>query len=795
MNLAWVIAVLRPLDIAPHPNFRDSEYDALPPVQLAGVVSGDPSRWGHSSVQEGETEGNLDQAVAYARLSFTTEGLREGFHGLVREVESSDQDSARRCALVLLASCAAAELEEYEVIEGLIDGELSRTYSETPESYLVRAVLLQQKSLRDRDAGKAYTALTSEVLNLLDGISIQDFQEFRMSPGATVDYVAAIQDVIDSLRQAAWSLTPPVRMQGRNDEPIPSVPSWQQIVRTPKSNQGYRVNQLQSSEYARFVQISYDQMFRSQTRTFGGGGAPSLFYAALNRELMGDASVYRLRKEAALLKFLQCMNVEGIDAREVADCLRLLRHANAKPELDLAVERVRAAGPLEALKSEAVQILLNRRKPHMIRASELRILRGAADLLDRHEARDALELVCDVIRSGGARAIPGTSQLEVVRLEPAWLTAADLANSANERDQVALLLLQAARESGPEDVLLDKAVGRALNILAWEEISKETRALWDRFFSEERSGMPVSQGVFDALTRRKSRVSEGAIESLEDVANRLNAVISGDPMTNSDIGTSVEIVQDGLRRIRTDASRGLFSFQYLDPADVAAALIIFCNAADVWTPLSDFLTDPNVQRSDKSGAFDRLSSGKYRAPREVLEKFQDNSDALLNARAEHFDGDAVIPFPAALRFLASQEILSEMAAFSLISRMFGRGAPEARIEASRTVATLAASISSLWVLSQALQFSHDSEPAVRGHAARALSIYSVRSTDFGETARERLTEMMTQEAILVPLLAIRQIQQDEGFPDSAKQGIGHLGLTHPSATVRREALKLLNETG
>jgi hypothetical protein len=793
MNLAWVIAVLRPLDIASHPNFRDSQYDVLAPVQLAGVVSGDPSRWSHHAIQEGEE--SIDQAVAYARLSFTTDGLREGLNGLVYEAQHSEEDFARSCALVLLASCAAAELEEYAKIDEIIDAELSKPSLETPEGKLVRAALLQQKSLRNRDTGRSYSSLTSEVLVLLDTLYPRDFCEFAMSPGATVTYVEAVQDVITSLRHAAWSLAPLLRRAG-DDEQITSVPvpSWQEIIRTPKSNQAYRVEQLCASEYAKFVQISYDQTFRSQTRKFGGGGSPTLFYAALNRELLGDIRVYSLRKESALLKFIQCMGVEGTNAKEVADCLRLLRHSGAKSELDLAVERVRASGPLAALKLDSAQILLNRSRPCMIGLPELRVLRGSADLMEKNEARDALELICEVIQAGGAQPAPGSSQLDVVRLEPAWLTAASLANVAHECEKVALLLLQAARDGRPEDELRDKAIGRAVNSLNWEQISPETRAAWESFFEEEGSGMPVSRSVFETLTSDERRVAGDAIESLEDVANRLNAVMAGNSMNPSELTSSVEIVKNSLTAIRSAAQKGQFGFRFIDPADAAAALIIHCDAMDVWGPLCEFLIDPNVQRSDKSDAFDRLSYGAPRAPQTVLAKFQENSETLLNSSNEYFDNDAVLPFPAALRFLASQGIVTEVTAFSLISQMFGRGTPEARVEASRTVASLATSVSSLWVLSQAMQFSHDSEPAVRGHAARALSVYSTDSSQFSEIARARLTEMLTQEAILVPLLTIRQILQIAEFPDSAKEGIGHLALAHPSVIVRREALKLLSET-
>lgn len=795
MNLAWIVAVLRPLDIAPHPNFRDPEYDSSPPAQLAGIVSGDPSRWSRLPVEGEEDRNTIDQAVYYASLSFTTQGLRAGFNGLVLEAQRREQDDARNCALALLACCAAAELEEYEEVDGILAEMLSRLSFDTPEGKLLRVALLQQKSLRFRDTGREFAPLTSEVLSLLDEISDSDFSEFPTSSGSSIGHAQSIRHVITALRHAAWSLAPFDRGNTDGDAQAHAVPSWQEIVRTPKSNQALKIDQLRASEYAKFVQVSYNQVFRSRARTFGGGGAPTLFYASLNFELLGDAAVYRLRKESALLKLLQCASSGQADAEEVADSLRLLRHSNAKSELDLAVERVRASGPLEALKKESAQILLHRRESHMIRAPELRVLRGAADLMGQQEALEALQVILGVIESGGAQPAPGTSQLDVVRLEPAWLTAAQLSNIANECDKVAILLLQSARDSCPGDQLRDKAIGRALHALNWETVSAGTQEAWDTFFEEGVPDMPTSRRVFEVLTSSRQRLERAQIENLEDVANRVNAAMSGHPMASSDLDTSVAVVEESLAQIRTTASRGAYSFHMIDPADVAAALIIHCDATGLWSTLSEFLTDGKVQRSDKSDALDRLAHRKLQIPREVLATFQRHSEVLLNSSTEYFDDDAVSPFPAALRFLASQAVMAEDTAFSLIAQMFGRGEPESRVEASRTVAALATSLSSHWVLAQAMQFSHDSEPAVRGNAARALSIYSAEASEFGETAQRRLTEMMRGEAILVPLLTIRQIRQIPEFPSSAKREIGHLAAIHPSAIVRKEAMEMMSDAG
>ncbi|MCI4142277.1 hypothetical protein [Streptomyces sp. MMS20-AI2-20] len=792
MNLAWIIAILRPLDVAPHPNFRSSEYDVLPHVQLAGVVSGDPSRSSRYSFDDPNGSPAIDPGVRFAEMSLTSAGIRNGLDGLIQEIKSPNKDHARSCALGLLACCAAAELDEYDTCDSILQNLLGRTAIDTPEGKLVRATLLQQQSLRWRDSGRKHTAHTEETLKLLEAVDGAEFTEFPMGRGATFDHSQSMRHVITSLRHAAWSLVPMRHVVDRPEELPASFPTWQQQVRTERSNQASRIDHLRAMEYSKFVEDSFNIMFRSQSRTFGGRGEATLFYASLNLELLGDLGVLRLRKQNALLKLVQCMNSPHPDADEVADALRLLRNANVKSELDLTVERIRASGPLEALKKEADQILCNRTEPRMLRASELRILRGAADLMTRDEAVNALSLICRVIKAGGAQPAPDSAQLAVVRLEPAWLTAARLANVAEEDDKIALVLLEAAENGRPGDELWDKAIGRSLRDLNWENVSSETQLQWSTFFQRDNSSMAASGSVFYALTSNQAVSRDNEIADLEDVANRVNAVMNGHPVNAEEVSACTEIVKEFLAGIRAEASQGTFAFRALDPADIAAALIIHGNAQDLWPVLTSFLTDRKVQRSDKSGAFDRLSYGATELPPEVARALRHNSRALLSMPGDYFEDDAVVPFPAALRFLASTRIIGEAEAFSLIAKMYGSADVRSREEASRTAATLSMTVASPWLLAQAMQFSHDPEPAVRGHAARALSTFSTL-TEFGESAESRLTEMMHEEGVLVPLLAIRQMRQSESAPASAKRAIGGLAVDHPSLIVRREAAALLGE--
>jgi len=793
MNLAWIVAVVCPLDIAPHPNFSDSEYDLQPYAQLAAVVSGDPYRSRYAA--QGESGAGYDRGVFSAEMSLTTQGLRTGLDGLVDEVLLEEPgDHARLCVLGLLACCAAAELDDYGTCDRVLESLLLKTGVRGPEEKLLRCILLQQQSLRLRDSGREHNSQTAEALALLDEIEGAEFQDFPMSPGATRSPAESIRSILTALRHAVWSL-PPTRqlIDGREQLP-PAFPTWQEVVRTPKSNLALQIHRLRASEYARFVEDSFKQMFRSQTKTFGGRGAATLFFASLHFELLGDSAVYSLRKENALMKLVQLMSTRQADSDEVADALRLLRHAGAKSELDLAVERVRATGPLASLKKDSDQIVENRSKPHMMREAEMRILRAAADLMTETEARDALDEVRRVIDAGGAQSLPGTLQLDVVRLEPAWLAASHLASAAGKDESVSDLLLDAATRGREGDELWDKAVGRSLRNLEWEKISSAARSRWREFFTSNPSHMPATRGVFEALARQKVAPQATVLADLEAVADRINSAIAGMAMSETEVSASVEVVRASLAGVREQAAHGVWSFRYLDPADVAAALILFADAQDLWSDLCSFLTDARVQRSDKSGALDRLAYGATQIPHDVESVLRREGRVLLEAPSNELDDESINPFPSALRFLASHGLIEESETFSLIAQLSGSTDPKSREEASRTVAVLSSSAAVPWLLTQAMQLSHDSEPKVRAHAARALAMFSSSSSDFKETAERRLVDLMAEEGTLVPLLVMRQMRQSVNVSDSSKRAIATLAEQHASRTVRKEALLLLDDT-
>ncbi|WAL70493.1 hypothetical protein OU787_02660 [Kitasatospora sp. YST-16] len=783
MNLAWIVAVLRPRDIAPHPNFTDSEYDSQSVARLAGIVSG--SRYFRDYGNSSE----LDEGVRNAELSLTTDGIRVGLNALVREIISHKySDEARISALGLLACCAAAELDDYDTCDLVLDSLLERVDDRTHSGMLLRVVLLLQQSLRRQDSGRPYESSVAEALGMLDRINVKRIGSFRLSPGASVNSQESLTQLLLSLRQSAWSLSPIELQLG---EGSPTFPSWQEVVTTPKSDQGFRLDQMRASEYSRHVSEEFSVLFQSRAKELGGRSAPSLFNVALGLELLGNSSVHEARKEHALLRLVDLHKRSPIDPREAADAIRLLRHSNAKSELDLALEWFRAAGPVSAITIDARNILRSRSKPHMIREVELRVLRASADLLSPDESAHAFQLACEVISAGGAQPPYGSRQIAFARFEPAWLAVAQLANAADLDEAAARILLGTAQSNHPEaeNELWDKGIGRALIHLDWDKVDSATKCEWRRVSV----GMRAIESVLAA--KLDSRVGEiNSIQSLDDVARQVNSVISGSPASGVLLRESAQLVRKSLDEIRLNASRNSWSLRSVDAGDIAAALIVNCDVTELWTDLTNFLIDTRLTRSDTSRAFIRLAQYSSELPLEVVEAFKRSSADLLQVATDFFDNRQIVPYPAALRFLAAHGLLEEDRLFALVASLAGSRDSSSREEAAHTIAAIAGRSHSPWAVSLAMQLSHDEEVNVRAHAARALVACSSSQSYFAAAVIDRIKSMLQDEGILVPLLSIMEMRNVGGVPDQIMQTICVLQESHPSLRVRRASSRLISES-
>jgi hypothetical protein len=505
-------------------------------------------------------------------------------------------------------------------------------------------------------------------------------------------------------------------------------------------------------------------------------------------ELTGHGAVYNARKELALLRLVQA----GREPTGMADTLRLLRHAAAKNELDLALSRLRMAGPLSVLGDDARQILRTRTSPELLRTVEMRVLHMAADLFAPAEARLALDAVRGTLDAGGPQDLPGRWELPVLRKETAWVSAAALGNACNAAGEVALLLLEEAAKAQKDDQLLDRALLRATAEIDWTEVSSEIQHAWFDLLRIQNANLPGTTEVISARLGR-SAPRPAYSSGIDDLISRLNSAMRGGPVDPT-LSDDIPLIRDALAKIRSDAERGVFSMGALNIADIAVGLVIVAGADELWPELTDFLLDPKVQRQDRTSAFERLARATVTLPEDVATRFSEQAEQLLTGASPELFDLPLSPYPAALRFLGAHQLVDHAEMYDKIAILAGSANPDGRREAAATVAVLAAKAPRGDLLALALPLTHDDNVEVRAAAGRALAHLAKPEEGLATVARRRLTELLAQDGVLVPLRLMQALGDTAvELPDSVRKQLASLSDQHPARSVRNEAKRLLNQ--
>jgi hypothetical protein len=786
MNLAWLAAVLEPRDVAAHPNFPDDDYDSGGPARLAAVVLGDPWRSHRAAQLAGEL---VDDPVVLAERCLRSDTIAVSVAELARRLTGPRPDDlAQAAALALIACSAAAELDDYRTCLQVLDTQLRWTPKvRTPDDALLRAALLQQKALRLRDAGQPHLPTSVEAAAAVAQVDAGRCSAFPTGPGVLWSSGTTVEQIRGNLLAAIASLVP---IDAREITEAAGLPTWQEQVRGAAPSITVRTAMDRAKTYSDYVGTVFTRQFGSRTRSIIGSVRPDLFYSVLALELVGHGAVYPARKELALLRLVQA----GGDPTEMADALRLLRHAAAKNELDLALRRLRAGGPLSVLSHDARQVLRTRTAPELLRTVELRVLRAAAELLAPPEARVALDAIRATLAAGGPPDLPGMWELPVLRKEVAWVAAAALGNACGAAGEVAELLLREAVKERQDDELLDRSLQRAAAEVDWADVPRSVQAAWTKLLRTRAAGLPDTAEVVSMRigSPAPAPVSPSAMDAL---VHRLNAALGGEPVDPALAHDGVPLVREALRKIRSDAAKSSYSMGGISAADVAAGLVLVAGAEELWPGLTDFLLDPRVPREDRSPAFERLARADLSLPADVAARLRAHAQQLLATPGpDPFEAPEapLVPYPSALRFLGAHRLLDDADVYDAVATLAGAANPAGRREAAVTVAVLAATPPRSQLLALALPLARDHDVEVRANAGRALAVLARPEEPLAAVALRRLTELLAEDGLLAPLLVLRALADvPGGLPAAVRRQIEELAAQHPSRLVRAEAGRLL----
>jgi hypothetical protein len=791
MNLAWLAAVLRPRDVAVHPDF-EAPGALTAPAYLAAIVLGEP--WRFRRMRDGGPFDGIiespDAGIRQVQRTLNSETLAQALSELSEELLTGrSDDPARTCALTLMACCAAVERDDYDLCVGMIDAQLLLTARlKDADDRLVQAVLLQQKSLRLRDAGQRYEDASVSSLRLLADLDINDCSSFPLSPSASWNSAETLTEIVAALRDAAYSL---FGLEVSGEQWPDLVPSRKERLRARDVKYLLDVDRREARTYSEFVSKLFDQRFRGDdTWSLGEPNIPDLFYSTLALELLGHGYVYQARRDLAQLRFVQSSATR--DYSHLDDALRLFRHGASPKELDLALRWLRAGGPLEAVSADARRIIRFRLQRERLRTVELRVLESAAELLAPSEAELALRAVFASLESGAPPNLPGHWQADILKIEAAWRTAAALANSAGRADEVARRLLEETDSVAIEDQPRDIAIARAADNIDWDAVDTDLKDHWKEILADNAERLPATLGVVMPRVGGSGAPSAATGRfDLESIAVQLNIAMRGGEVDQGAIASAVPMVREALAYIRETATKGRYSYGQ-PTADIAAGLILYVDLTDLWPDLAAFLSDTAVPRLDRSQAFERLARELPAIPADIAQHFQGKATAVLEAR-DWLTDQVITPYPEALRFFSSHKIISDMQAMELTARlagMLGNG----RQEAARTIATLSRRDPRSWLLAFAIELSHDGDVQVRANAGHCLAQLARSSSEIANISSNRLVGLLREDGLLVPLLVLRGLETwKSDLPEELRSQIATIRSDHPSLAVRRQAERLLTD--
>jgi len=799
-EMSWHAAVLRPRDIAPHPNFMSSEAPSSQGL-LALLVLGrhfdfarltDPLASPESGQQQiWEANNELSASMlrmANASLSFGS--VREGADGLAK-VAADAQDDGLRTAASLLAAVAYAECDDYSACLSVLALAVATV---SKENGLCAAALRLQQSLRRRDCSDSDgVAEALQAATLIETLEEPTSSEFAVSRGVSWTSEETLRLIREGLATSALAASVDFSREISGDGQ-PRV-TWEDVVRRQPSITELQAAALRAMGYEAFVA----DLFKARTGgtglgewRFGSSDDDQYVWAAeLQDELYGRPSARQSRLRLAQLRALNLPPSPTTAAGQ--DVLRLLRHSSDAAALASAIRWMQAGGPLSAVQEDALQILRNRLHPPRVGKGELTVLRAAAVLLDEPTAAHAFR---ELLPSAGADLdTPGHWSARSSDLEASWPAVAALGAAGGLNEEACTALVGAAAQE-PEDPLIDRAFLAAAWELDWTGLSTPTSQACRQRLSDQTWPHPgLAEHVLSQLgVNPVSAIPRGEDADFELIAQSLNATMRGATFPPELLPHAVKLARDALRSVRKEASEGRYGFGAASPADLAVGLSIYAETLDLWPSLVEFLTDPSVGRAETSAAFERLAVTPAAVPADVAAALHASLDSILFRTFEHF-GPAPSPYPAALRCFIALGVLDDAQAMLFCAQLAGSGGPSGRHEAARTVvAACRTAHPASWLPAFALQYSYDEVTEVRAEAGRGLGLLLGVDAGPGVAVEQRLTELLAEDGLLIPLLALRGLEElNRSLGASVSAVVEVQANEHQARSVREAARRALGQ--
>lgn len=775
LNLNWVVAVVSPRDIAVHPNFREDSYSA--PRALASWMRG----WNFALQRDDESsliaanEEELRLLVA-SRQAFEAVGA-SGARDVLLNLAQTSHDMALATVSCVFYAASLADADDYAPLLSALDDAMGRLDKvDGAAGRLLRSLVYLQRVLRK---GEIKATAREDAESALEEIRRIDPAELQpldvISPGVAWDSLHVWQRVMSTLEGIAFSHV-------ANTDPLGADNQWMELVR--RENPPVQMEFLASTTdgLEEYVEGEFNRLTKDPTITWGGGDRidSPVLAELLHEELIGSRAARGTRKLLGQLRLLQT------DVHGPTDALRLLRQSEDRKAFRKAGRYIRAHGPLESVRDEALAVI-RKRPVAWWRDVELEALALGGDLVSRADAATAYEALVGTVKVGHNDSSARFS------MEPKMLALVALSRSAGLHDDLASRIRVLVGES-PQDQLLMNAYASGLSGIDWQYVHERTKDAWRDWIASVSSNVEISS-VRLVVSAGIGVAGHSTGDSLLDIAAQLNSEVRFPGSLNENRAAQMrETLIAAMESTRRNAAKGSFSFGGVSAASLATILAFGRADARLWNAIVGFLTDASVAQEMKTEALDRLAASASDIPDDAIEGFREGVDGLFGTQTLGMGGDATVPFAAAYRMAAATGVIEGVELLSEVSKVTSDPAPRVRVEAAKTLDAVAGrpKVIEPWVYVLLVQLCRDRDATVRAFAGHALARAQVSESGLKPLWEELMLELLAEDSILVPLLTVRGLSESwkrEIAPsEEVVQAVVRLGKKSLSGVVR-EACK------
>lgn len=754
-EVEWLVALLAPWTVSPHPNFRDDDVSGAAALALVTEMR-DLSEGYDLPSKVGVAPGWRDSLIASASRALIIDTQAESIDELLQLAQAKDVPPGARAAAALYGCVALCEMERHaeaidsilallDDLEPAVDG---RTKHSATQQIIIATLQLQLSARLTEscefDEARNRVELTLKWLPTLRDASLQNFV---VSDGISWSASTVQRDLIRSVTSHALSLKSYLEQIGGH--------TWVRVVRG-RTNWVDSRRHLRSADRDEVVlRDAFERRIEANSNAvhFGRISADAAGYRSLIlAELSGHLGSMRGERES-LGKVL--ILEQNDDPERVREALRLLRQGRATKALQATITWIRAQGPSVSLVDDAVTVISRIERLGWCTEQDLMVLEGASDFLSPRQRNDAVS---------AALMFAGTPKMQREMSwsswERLWKTISRLVPASGRNNDIASLAFDYIEGQEFLSQPITNTLARLVSSLEWNVVESDVSAKWMGLTETIARDFDTSV-LLDAIDEQiRGTVRSVPIEvGLERAAYLADAgLLEGD--TGATVTELTSHLSELIRKEVDDAAKGMMSLGGYQTANVAVAFALRFPSDVLWNDIVDHLLDTRVDINLKNHAVDRIAENVIGLPSNVSTRLTGGIQQLLASErhAGIFEQAGSSSFSEAIRLSAALRATPRSELLETILRLTTAGVKD-RIQAAKTIPFGMSKNDATWGHALLLQLSHDPDPSVRAAAGQALVRSLSATSDLGDAVYARIVSLLQSDGIKVPLAVLHAVQR------------------------------------